>query len=327
MYARCIAPLSCGGTHSLDGGGWDGHLDRDDVALSIASHVSVGPAAADALGGGGRRLEPKVIDGTATPAASDIRITKTGYDPILAGDTSGWTLRLATTQTTVMGGGQPDVVARTRYDALGRVVETRMPASTGNDAGTTYYTAATNTMYPECGGKPHSAGLTCRTGPKAQPAGPPIPVTTTTYDYGGVGDRVVAGAQLLGQQPGRPMCHTQPGRRRLQGGLHHRDLVDLPRATRLGPVIQAAQALGRVPLLPRDHCRLGHAHPLNDLVPAHPRPRPATRSGPAAPTPPAPTTTASTASEPHDPRLAPPRTQSTTYITIPEGKTTSLTRH
>ncbi|MGH3655297.1 MAG: hypothetical protein ACRDUA_01435 [Micromonosporaceae bacterium] len=132
-------------------------------------------------------VEPVAVDGTPTTAA-DNRTTRTGYDPLVGGDPSGWSLRQPTTQTTVMGGGQPDIVRRTRHDTAGRVIETRMPASSGNDPGTTtttYYTAAANTAHPACGNKPHWAGAVCRTGPAAQPTGPPLPITITTYDLWG----------------------------------------------------------------------------------------------------------------------------------------------
>lgn len=130
---------------------------------------------------------PDVLDGTATPAAADTQVTRTGYDPIGSGDASGWNLRKATSTTTVVPGGT-DVVQRLRYDAAGREFERRMPASTGGDAGTTltrYFTAAAQPQAAECGGKPQWAGWVCRVGPAAQPAGMPIPVRSSTYTYYG----------------------------------------------------------------------------------------------------------------------------------------------
>ncbi|MBB5630197.1 DNRLRE domain-containing protein [Sphaerisporangium krabiense] len=131
------------------------------------------------------KVEPLVLDGTAAPDAGDVRTTRTGYDPVMAGDTSGWTLRMATSATTVMP-GQADIVQRTRYDAAGREIESRMPRSGGADAGTTvshYYTADPQPGVPECGNKPQWSGLSCRTAPAAQPSGRPIPATTLTYGY------------------------------------------------------------------------------------------------------------------------------------------------
>jgi RHS repeat-associated protein len=107
------------------------------------------------------------------------------YDPIVTGDTSGWTLRLPTSQTTVMS-GTGNLVSITRYDAQGRVIETRMPANTGGgDAHSTLstYYSATGT-----GGCVNAAeaGLLCQTAPAAQPtSGPNLLTTTTTYNMWG----------------------------------------------------------------------------------------------------------------------------------------------
>ncbi|GAA3786637.1 hypothetical protein GCM10022226_00930 [Sphaerisporangium flaviroseum] len=101
-------------------------------------------------------VQPLVVDGTATPGTADTRTTKAGYNPIVSGDTSGWDLFTPTTQTTVMPGGT-DIVKRTRYDAAGREIERRMPASNGSDAGTTitsYFTAGTHPSVSACGNKP-----------------------------------------------------------------------------------------------------------------------------------------------------------------------------
>lgn len=97
--------------------------------------------------------------------------TRTGYDPIDAaaatGPTSGWTLALPTTTTTVMGGGQGDITTRVGYNTAGQTVETRQPQSTGADAGTTrttYYTTGAHPTDPACGTRPEYAGLPCTTG-------------------------------------------------------------------------------------------------------------------------------------------------------------------
>ncbi|MEO3876098.1 RHS repeat-associated core domain-containing protein [Nonomuraea sp. B12E4] len=132
--------------------------------------------------------DPLVLDGTATPATADKRVTKYDYDPIKSGDMSGWTLRLATSVTTDMP-DQPDIVQRARYDTAGREIESRMPASSGNDAGTTvtlYYTAGAHPSSPACGNKPEWAGWFCRTEAAAQPAdGKPAIVSTHTHTYYG----------------------------------------------------------------------------------------------------------------------------------------------
>ena len=54
-----------------------------------------------------------------------------------------------------------------------------------------------------------------------------------------------------GQQPRRPVRHPEPVRRRLQRRRHDRGLIDHPRPPGLRPILQAADALGRVPALPR----------------------------------------------------------------------------
>ncbi|WP_242614345.1 DNRLRE domain-containing protein [Actinomadura roseirufa] len=133
-------------------------------------------------------VEPVVVDGQATPEAADTRTAKTGYAALNSGDTSGWELLQPTSETFVIPGGT-DVVRRTRYDDLGRIVETRASGSDGTDPGTkviTYYTAAANGTYSICGGHPEWAGQVCRTGTASQPgSGPNLPVKLTTYDYWG----------------------------------------------------------------------------------------------------------------------------------------------
>ncbi len=133
------------------------------------------------------KVEPLVVDGTASPGTNDVHTTRTGYDPIKSGDTPGWTLRAATSTTTVMP-GQDDIIRRTRYDSSGRTIESRMPKSGGTDAGatlTSYYTAGTHPSAAACGNKPQWAGLKCRSAPAAQPTGAPIPAETMTYGYYG----------------------------------------------------------------------------------------------------------------------------------------------
>ncbi|MEV6924772.1 RHS repeat-associated core domain-containing protein [Dactylosporangium sp. NPDC051485] len=132
---------------------------------------------------------PMVLDGTATPAAQDFATTKLGYDPVMSADPSGWTLLKPTTTATVLGGGQPDIVKRTRYDLNGRIIEERMPGSSGTDPATTvatFYTAAAHPTVAACGNKPEWAGLQCRSAPAGQPGtGKPIPVRTMAYNYYG----------------------------------------------------------------------------------------------------------------------------------------------
>lgn len=118
--------------------------------------------------------------------------TDTGYDPIdgasVTGDTSGWTLGVATTTTKVFANSADNITTRTRYDSAGRVVESRMPKSNGSDAGTTftvYYVAGTGSGDSACDAKPQWAGLVCRVYPAAAPdSGPTLPDSrTTAYSY------------------------------------------------------------------------------------------------------------------------------------------------
>ncbi|WP_198026021.1 DNRLRE domain-containing protein, partial [Cellulomonas bogoriensis] len=120
----------------------------------------------------------------AVPAGEKVVSTSsTGYAPIdsagVLDATSGWVLGSATTTTVVNGSQQ--IVTRTRYDAEGKVVESRQPASTGGDAGTTvtayYTTAAQSGATAVCGGKPQWAGLVCRTARAESTATVPVEVT------------------------------------------------------------------------------------------------------------------------------------------------------
>lgn len=116
----------------------------------------------------------------------------TDYGPPVAGDADGWAMSLPgkTIADLDLDGvsSSGDIVNVARYDAEGRVVETRQPTSNGADAGTNktvHYTSAANAIHPECGGKPHWAGLLCKNYRAAPPsAGPTLPSTTTTgYSY------------------------------------------------------------------------------------------------------------------------------------------------
>ncbi|MEV6344009.1 RHS repeat-associated core domain-containing protein [Actinoplanes sp. NPDC051851] len=141
-------------------------------------------------------VTPVALDGTTVPPA-DTRTTVTGYDPIdgssSTGDTSGWILYSPTTETTWMGtsaSAANDLTTKTRYDASGNVVESRLPGVAATDASTTvttYYTAAANSTYPACGGKAYWAGEVCRTDAGGAPSsGYAVPSEVYTYGlYGG----------------------------------------------------------------------------------------------------------------------------------------------
>lgn len=120
----------------------------------------------------------------ATGTDRDSVTVKTGYSAVAAGGgKTGWDLRQATSTTTVgAGAGGADLVTNTRYDDAGQTVQSWLPASTGNDArstSTSYYTATGTGPCVSAA----LAGLTCSTGPTAQPStGNPLPVTTTSYN-------------------------------------------------------------------------------------------------------------------------------------------------
>ncbi|MGP7963637.1 DNRLRE domain-containing protein [Sanguibacter sp. A246] len=181
--------------------------------------------------------------GTTDPAgtvdvtgAVEISRVRTGYDPIdgasVTGDTSGWVLGAATSQTTVDPGG-PDLVTRTRFDALARTLEVREPTSDGTDDRTTrtlYYTADAQTAGDftdaRCGAKPAWAGMECLTRSAAgtakkaetlteyshymasaktvEKAGGATRTTTTTFDNAGRETGVVTTTSGLTGSTARP---------------------------------------------------------------------------------------------------------------------------
>lgn len=113
-------------------------------------------------------------------------ITRTGYQPINTGDTSGWTLQLATTNTQQLGidpDPATDIVTITRYNTLGQVIETRTPGgAAGGDARSTVKTYYAATGSGACVNAAW-AGALCSSGPAAQPvSGPTMPTATLQYN-------------------------------------------------------------------------------------------------------------------------------------------------
>lgn len=123
-------------------------------------------------------------------ALEQVSTTTNTYTPIdgkgVDDPTSGWVLGVPTMVKDSLGR-----TTKQRFDARGKLVESRMPASNGTDAGTTktiYYTAAANSEDASCGASDQAkawAGEICRTFPAAAPSsGPTLPSTKVTgYDF------------------------------------------------------------------------------------------------------------------------------------------------
>ncbi|MBQ1021086.1 RHS repeat-associated core domain-containing protein [Micromonospora sp. D93] len=111
---------------------------------------------------------------------SDTRTTTTQYD---------WTLKKPTVVTEDPGG--LNLITRTSFDSAGRTVLNTTPGGGSVDTtpatrATTYYGAAANTTYPECGSRAEWEGEVCRTQAAGQPeSGPQLAVAVNTYDMYG----------------------------------------------------------------------------------------------------------------------------------------------
>lgn len=144
---------------------------------------------APTTGGPYRLVTKRVVSAQTTDGVDhDPKTTTFGYEPINAGDTSGWALRQATIVTTDMGSGNTALTSTTRYDSHGNPIESRMPSEpNGGGPGTTLTTYYTDTGTGSCA-DPATAGYVCSTAPAAQPAtGAPLPTTTVSYDrYGNI---------------------------------------------------------------------------------------------------------------------------------------------
>ena len=126
--------------------------------------------------------------------------TVTGYAPVESGDPDSWATGLPTT-TTQQGifGPDPDtdITRTTRYDAKGRVIETRQPLATSTAHAatlrTTYYSTSTQTGdNASCGGRPEWDGLVCREYPGAAPSsGPVLPQKQYKYDIWGNNHKLI----------------------------------------------------------------------------------------------------------------------------------------
>lgn len=102
------------------------------------------------------------------------------------GSNYGSPLSFATpSSTTITVNGSTSITRDTYVNALGQVVLTTQPMSSGSDQGATITTYYQGTGSGACNGAPQWAGLVCATAPGAtSPAvGSPVPTTTTTYNF------------------------------------------------------------------------------------------------------------------------------------------------
>jgi RHS repeat-associated protein len=145
--------------------------------------------------------EGVLVAGSSPEQLLDVTVSSNRYNPIDGasplGPTSGWVHKQATEVVVDAGAGGGNVTARVLYDAQGRAIESRKAGSTGSDAGTTrtvFYSAAANPTFPDCGSKPGTAGLACRTYSAGPAAGSntaimatQLPVKTVAYNrYGSI---------------------------------------------------------------------------------------------------------------------------------------------
>jgi RHS repeat-associated protein len=116
----------------------------------------------------------------------DLVTTNIIYDPLATGDGSGWLLHAPSEVSRVMADGTK-LNSYSRYNSAGQIIETRLPAGASSNGVGTDARATVTSYYTPTGSGPcvsvALAGLTCSVGPAAQPtSGPPLPVTTTTYN-------------------------------------------------------------------------------------------------------------------------------------------------
>jgi RHS repeat-associated protein len=122
---------------------------------------------------------------------SDTDVRTTSYD--YSGQSGlGFTLFQPTSTTVDPGTGNLNLTTTTKYDSVGRVIATIMPAHpAGGDAhetDTTYYQNGTGSGVTACDNRPEWSGLICQTAPAAQPGTsgyPDVPLTSYSYDIWG----------------------------------------------------------------------------------------------------------------------------------------------
>lgn len=151
----------------------------------------------------------------------DPTTTVSGYNPVDGasplGGSSGWIHGGATTVTLDANGPAP-LTSKVLYDTRGRPVSSRMPDSTGSDAGTVttvYYTAAVNSADAACGGHPEWAGQACTTSNAGAVTGADptrmstsLPVKRVTA-YDGYGDPTTVVETATGPLDGSAVTDTR----------------------------------------------------------------------------------------------------------------------
>lgn len=122
----------------------------------------------------------------------DIQKTRYRYDPVQAGDGSGWDLGTPTRTLTQLGGSWSTEIERFGVD--GKTIETRTAEGAASNDGSgsdprstnfVYYSADGSSPVQECRNRPEWVGMECVAQPGGQPSsGAAVPsVFVTGYDY------------------------------------------------------------------------------------------------------------------------------------------------
>lgn len=92
----------------------------------------------------------------AADGTHDLITNHSGYAPIYAGDSSGWTFGEPTTVTVQMGGSpsSADLVTTTRYNILGQPMETRLPGGAAGSTANPRLSATTAQPVPAAAWRP-----------------------------------------------------------------------------------------------------------------------------------------------------------------------------
>ncbi|MEV7603545.1 DNRLRE domain-containing protein [Kitasatospora sp. NPDC089797] len=156
------------------------------------------------VAGGALRGWPEVF--------AETRTDRTAFD---------WALGVATRR--IQDAGGLNLTTTTGYDAQGRITSQSLPASNGNDAGTTTTAYWTATGTGPCAGRPEWADLVCRTGPAGAVTGGganPAQLPVKTVQYGRFGETAqtdetangVTRTTVVGSDAaGRPVTTTVSG--------------------------------------------------------------------------------------------------------------------